>query len=64
MQTLAYVIRNLDDETRCTYCSRALFVGDVAHGGPRGTYCSRACSHTHDDQIKKAQKEKAHAIRV
>ncbi|OGR96317.1 MAG: hypothetical protein A2V88_05055 [Elusimicrobia bacterium RBG_16_66_12] len=64
MQTLAYTIHNEDDETRCTYCSRALFVGNVAHTGPRGTYCSRTCAHAHDDQIKQARKEKQNAIRV
>ena len=59
MQTLAHTIHSEDEETRCIYCSRALFVDDVAHTGPRGTYCSRACSHTHDDEIKQARKEKA-----
>ena len=64
MQTLAYVIRRQIEETCCTWCGCPLYVGDVAHTGPRGTYCSRGCAHQHDAQIKQAQKEKQNAIRL
>jgi len=64
MLTLQWTIRDHTQETTCRWCGFPLYIDDVAYTGPRGTYCSRNCSHQHDQQIKQAGKEKEHAIRV